>query len=188
MYHNFFCAFNNSFLLIMHVPELLLQVHQHKFPLTIRTVLQQVIKLCIASLFLSLSLSLLYTLTMIFFTSWLGLYCIIFFPYQYHITTYLLHYDVLCILKVNGGTSWYSLIIIQVWHVIDSFKFSLVLQLVKIQYLNGNWIIFINFDSQKSKEKRTQSSWNKEYEATRTPSTCGKVLIQKFKTACVEMC
>uniref|UniRef100_K1QSJ9 Uncharacterized protein n=1 Tax=Magallana gigas TaxID=29159 RepID=K1QSJ9_MAGGI len=26
----------------------------------------------------------------------------------------------------------------------------------------------------KSKEKRTQSSWNKEYEATRTPSTCGK--------------
>lgn len=40
--------------------------------------------------------------------------------------------------------------------------------------MNGNWIIFINFDSQKSKEKRTQSSWNKEYEATRTPSKCGK--------------
>lgn len=67
-------------------------------------------------------------------------------------------------------------------------QIQFILQLVKIQYLNGNWIIFINFDSQKSKEKRTQSSWNKEYEATRTPSTCGKVLIQKFKTACVEMC
>lgn len=187
MYHNFFCAFNNSFLLIMHVPELLLQVHQHKFPLTIRTVLQQVIKLCIASLFLSLSLSLVHPYNDIFYQLIRFILHNV-FPYQYHITTYLLHYDVLCILKVNGGTSWYSLIIIQVWHVIDSFKFSLVLQLVKIQYLNGNWIIFINFDSQKSKEKRTQSSWNKEYEATRTPSTCGKVLIQKFKTACVEMC
>lgn len=49
-------------------------------------------------------------------------------------------------------------------------------------------LISINFNSQKSKETHTQSSWNKEYEATRTPSTCGKVLIQEFKTACVEMC